>query len=95
MDGWKDQRTSWMRVPEKELLDEMKKVPAASEAHALDHMLRVVERCERLGKELDADPEILAAAVYPHDLGRGLTILTGIGRPYVRTRIGSQQPHGA
>ena len=70
MDDWKDQWTNWIPVLEKELLDEMEKAPAVSEVHALDHILRVRERCERLGKELDADPEILVAAVYLHDLGQ-------------------------
>jgi HD superfamily phosphodiesterase len=70
MAEWEQQWTGWIPVLEKELLDEMEKAPAVSEVHALDHILRVRERCHRLGKALNADPEILVAAVYLHDLGR-------------------------
>ncbi len=70
MADWEDRWTGWIPVLEKELLDEMEKAPAVSEVHALDHILRVRERCNRLGKDLGADPEILVAAVYLHDLGR-------------------------
>jgi HD superfamily phosphodiesterase len=68
-----DQTNSWQHwipVLEKELAIEMEKVPAPSEVHAEDHVLRVLKRCIRLGEKLDADLEILITAVYLHDLGR-------------------------
>jgi len=70
MDEWDHAWTKWIPVLEKELINEMEKAPAVSEVHAMDHILRVRDRCERLGKELNADPEVLVAAVYLHDLGR-------------------------
>jgi HD superfamily phosphodiesterase len=57
-------------VLEHELAVEMQKAPSPSEVHAKDHVLRVLKRCIRLGEKLDADLEILVAAVYLHDLGR-------------------------
>ncbi len=60
----------WMLVLERELAVEMQKAPAPSEVHANDHILRVLGRCIRLGEKLNADLEILVAAVYLHDLGR-------------------------
>ncbi|MCX5812017.1 MAG: HD domain-containing protein [Proteobacteria bacterium] len=60
----------WIPVLENELDCEMKKAPSPSEVHARDHILRVLRRCIRLGEKLDADLEILVAAVYLHDLGR-------------------------
>lgn len=55
---------------ENELAVEMQKAPSPSEVHARDHILRVLRRCIRLGEKLDADLEVLVAAVYLHDLGR-------------------------
>ena len=55
---------------ENELAVEMQKAPSPSEVHARDHLLRVLKRCIRLGEKLDADLEVLVAAVYLHDLGR-------------------------
>lgn len=55
---------------EKELALEMQKAPSLSEVHARDHILRVLRRCIRLGESLNADLEVLVAAVYLHDLGR-------------------------
>ena len=60
----------WAPLLEKELLSEMDKAPAVSDAHGMDHVLRVWQRSETLGRELDADMEALVAAVYLHDLGR-------------------------
>jgi HD superfamily phosphodiesterase len=60
----------WIPVLEKELDFEMQKAPSPSEVHAGDHILRVLRRCISLGEKLNADLEILAAAVYLHDLGR-------------------------
>jgi HD superfamily phosphodiesterase len=60
----------WIPVLENELAVEMGKAPSPSEVHAKDHILRVLRRCIRLGKTLDADLEVLVAAVYLHDLGR-------------------------
>ena len=60
----------WVSLLEKELAVEMLKAPSPSEVHARDHILRVLKRCIRLGEKLDADLEILVAAVYLHDLGR-------------------------
>jgi uncharacterized protein len=48
----------------------MQKAPSPSEVHARDHILRVLRRSIRLGEKLDADLEVLVAAVYLHDLGR-------------------------
>jgi len=60
----------WIPVLENELAVEMQKAPSPSEVHAKDHVLRVLRRCIRLGEQLNADLEILVAAVYLHDLGR-------------------------
>jgi HD superfamily phosphodiesterase len=60
----------WIPVLENELAVEMQKAPSPSEVHAKDHILRVLRRCIRLGEQLNADLEILVAAVYLHDLGR-------------------------
>lgn len=60
----------WIPVLEKELAVEMQKAPSPSEVHGKDHILRVLKRCIRLGEKLDADLEMLVAAVYLHDLGR-------------------------
>ena len=60
----------WIPVLENELAVEMQKAPSPSEVHAKDHILRVLRRCIHLGEKLDADLEILVAAVYLHDLGR-------------------------
>jgi hypothetical protein len=48
----------------------MQKAPSPSEVHAKDHILRVLRHCVHLGERLDADLEILVAAVYLHDLGQ-------------------------
>jgi len=61
---------NWIPALEKELEVEMQKAPSLSEVHARDHVLRVLKRCVSLGEKLDADLEILVAAVYLHDLGR-------------------------
>jgi HD superfamily phosphodiesterase len=60
----------WITILEKELDVEMQKAPSPSEVHAGDHILRVLRRCIRLGEKLDADLEVIVAAVYLHDLGR-------------------------
>jgi HD superfamily phosphodiesterase len=60
----------WIPVLENELALEMQKAPSPSEVHARDHVLRVLRRCIRLGEKLNADLEVLVAAVYLHDLGR-------------------------
>jgi len=70
VDNQKDQWQRWVPVLENELSVEMQKAPSPSEVHARDHILRVLRRCIRLGKKLDADLEVLVAAVYLHDLGR-------------------------
>lgn len=70
MDEWDQGWRRWAPVLEKELVDELELAPASSDIHGLDHIQRVWERCERMGRELDADPEVLIAAVYLHDLGR-------------------------
>jgi len=70
MDNQKNNWQHWVPVLEKELAVEMLKAPSPSEVHAKDHVLRVLKRCVRLGEKLDADLEILVAAVYLHDLGR-------------------------
>ena len=69
-EGWK----KWIPVLERELEIEMKKAPAVSQVHGMDHIQRVWKRCLHLGTELNADLEILVAAVYLHDLGRHYTL---------------------
>ncbi|MBN1106370.1 MAG: HD domain-containing protein [Deltaproteobacteria bacterium] len=69
-DSHRNRWRNWISVFEKELAVEMQKAPAPSEVHDHDHILRVLRRCIRLGEKLDADLEILVAAVYLHDLGR-------------------------
>lgn len=70
MDNQKYSWQYWVPVLEKELAVEMQEAPSPSEVHAKDHILRVLKRCIRLGEKLDADLEVLVAAVYLHDLGR-------------------------
>jgi HD superfamily phosphodiesterase len=65
-DHWQD----WISILERELGIEMQKAPSPSEVHGNDHIHRVLGRCVRLGKKLNADLEVLIAAVYLHDLGR-------------------------
>jgi HD superfamily phosphodiesterase len=65
-DGWR----KWIPILEKELVYEMELAPAISAVHAMDHILRVRERCIRLAERLNADLEVLIAAIYLHDLGR-------------------------
>jgi HD superfamily phosphodiesterase len=64
--GWQ----YWIPLLERELAIEMQKAPSPSEVHAEDHVLRVLKHCMRLGEKLNADLEVLVAAVYLHDLGR-------------------------
>ena len=70
MDNQTNQWQRWIPVLENELAVEMQKAPSPSEVHARDHILRVLRRCIRLGEKLQADLEVLVAAVYLHDLGR-------------------------
>jgi HD superfamily phosphodiesterase len=70
VDNQTSQWRHWVPVLENELAAEMQKAPSPSEVHARDHVLRVLRRCIRLGEKLDADLEVLVAAVYLHDLGR-------------------------
>ncbi len=70
MDNQTSQWQHWIPALEAELAVEMQKTPSPSEVHARDHILRVLRRCIRLGEKLDADLEVLVAAVYLHDLGR-------------------------
>jgi HD superfamily phosphodiesterase len=70
VDNQTSQWQHWIPVLENELAVEMQKAPSPSEVHARDHVLRVLRRCIRLGEKLDADMEVLVAAVYLHDLGR-------------------------
>jgi HD superfamily phosphohydrolase YqeK len=70
MDNHSNSWRYWIPVLERELAIETQKAPAPSEVHARDHVLRVLKRCIRLGEKLDADLEVLVAAVYLHDLGR-------------------------
>jgi len=70
MDNQTTRWQHWIPVLENELAIETQKAPSPSEVHAKDHVLRVLGRCIRLGEKLDADLEVLVAAVYLHDLGR-------------------------
>jgi hypothetical protein len=70
VDNQTSQWQRWIPVLENELAVEMQKAPSPSEVHARDHILRVLRRCIRLGEKLEADMEVLVAAVYLHDLGR-------------------------
>jgi HD superfamily phosphohydrolase YqeK len=69
VDNQTNQWQQWIPVLENELAAEMQKAPSSSEMHAKDHIFRVLERCTRMGERLNADLEILVAAVYLHDLG--------------------------
>lgn len=66
--GYKD----WIPILKKGMRAEYGKAPAElhSSVHQLDHIERVWRRAEKLGKRLSADMEVLAAAVYLHDIGR-------------------------
>lgn len=70
MDNQTNSWQHWISMLEREHAIEIQKAPAPSEVHAEDHVLRVLGRCIRLGEKLDADLEVLVAAVYLHDLGR-------------------------
>jgi HD superfamily phosphodiesterase len=70
MDNHATRWQRWIPVLERELAIEMQRAPAPSEVHAEDHVVRVLKRCIHLGEKLDADLEVLVAAVYLHDLGR-------------------------
>jgi 5'-deoxynucleotidase YfbR-like HD superfamily hydrolase len=70
VDHQTNQWRRWIPVLENELALEMEMAPSPSEVHARDHILRVLRRCLRLGEKLNADLEVLVAAVYLHDLGR-------------------------
>jgi HD superfamily phosphodiesterase len=59
----------WIPVLENELIVEMQKAPSPCEMHGRDHIARVLKRSISLGQELNADLEVLVAAVYLHDLG--------------------------
>jgi HD superfamily phosphodiesterase len=60
----------WIPILEDELAIEMQKAPALSVVHGRDHVLRVLRRCIHLGEKMNADLEVLVAAVYLHDIGR-------------------------
>lgn len=60
----------WIPLLENEFGAEMQKAPSPSDVHAKDHVLRVMRRAIHLGEKLNADLEVLVAAVYLHDLGR-------------------------
>lgn len=47
----------------------MQKATSPVEMHGKDHIERVLKRCIALGEKLNADLEVLVAAVYLHDLG--------------------------
>ncbi|MGD0231345.1 MAG: HD domain-containing protein [Syntrophorhabdales bacterium] len=70
MDKGKDLWKDWVPVLENALAEEMERAPAICDSHALDHILRVWDRCILLGEGLDADMEVLVAAAYLHDVGR-------------------------
>ena len=60
----------WQPILFTELKQHMANVPDKSPAHDIDHILRVWKKCETLGKKLNANMEVLIAAVFLHDLGR-------------------------
>lgn len=60
----------WIPILNREFEKEVAKAPAVSDAHQIDHVYRVLNRCEHLGATLGADMETLVAASYLHDLGR-------------------------
>jgi hypothetical protein len=70
MDEWDHAWSRWAPVLEKEFLNELDSAPAVSDVHGLDHVKRVWQRCKLLGRQHRADPEVLLAAAYLHDLGR-------------------------
>jgi HD superfamily phosphohydrolase YqeK len=59
----------WIPIFERECAVEIERAPQPCSEHANDHILRVLRRCIIIGKKLNADLEILVAAVYLHDLG--------------------------
>ncbi len=58
-----------MRVEAKKAIEDAP-VETRSSVHGLDHLERVWKAAKVLGKKLGADMEILAAAVFLHDLAR-------------------------
>ena len=60
---------NWIPILEREYALEIERAPQPCSEHANDHILRVLRRCITIGKKLNADLEILAAAAYLHDLG--------------------------
>ncbi len=62
----------WIPILKEQAIKEQDKAPKElhSSVHGMGHLERVWSRAEKLGKELDADMEALAAAVFLHDIGR-------------------------
>jgi HD superfamily phosphodiesterase len=62
----------WIPILKEEVKIEYQKAPKElhSSQHQMDHLDRVWERAERIGKKSNADLEALTAIVYLHDIGR-------------------------
>ncbi len=54
------------------IIEFSRKTMSSNPSHGFDHVLRVVKFCETLGREEDADMEILLPAAYLHDIARDL-----------------------
>ncbi|MFA5267986.1 MAG: HD domain-containing protein [Methanoregula sp.] len=61
-----------------EILHHVKKTMTQPGSHGLDHVLRVVYLCEVIGKEENADMEILLPAALFHDIARPVETQTGV-----------------
>jgi uncharacterized protein len=62
----------WIPILKNELKIEIDKTEPSkrSAVHQVDHLERVWEKAEKLGKRLSADMEVLVASVFLHDIGR-------------------------
>jgi uncharacterized protein len=72
------------------ILHYVKKTLAQPGSHGLDHVLRVVYLCEVIGKEENADMEILLPAAFLHDIARPKETETGIPHEEEGARIAEQ-----
>jgi HD superfamily phosphodiesterase len=60
----------WQPILKEEMKKEMNKAPQISEAHKIDHILRVWEKSRLLAEKTGADLEAMVAIVFLHDLAR-------------------------
>lgn len=72
------------------ILHYVKKTLAQPGSHGLDHVLRVAYLCEVIGKEENADMEILLPAALFHDIARHGETQTGMPHEEAGARIAEQ-----